>query len=48
VTAKQLAARIRAINPAMQAKAPLVARAMAQENGVAAAVRLINALSGTR
>jgi UDP:flavonoid glycosyltransferase YjiC (YdhE family) len=48
VTARQLAARIRAISPAMQAKAPVVARAMAQENGVAAAIRLINEVSGVR
>ncbi|MYN29763.1 glycosyltransferase [Duganella levis] len=48
VTAKQLASRLRAVSPAMQAKAPVVARAMAQENGVAAAVRLINQVSGAR
>ncbi|MYM75138.1 hypothetical protein GTP56_23490 [Duganella sp. FT134W] len=48
VTAKRLASRLRAVSPAMQVKAPLVARAMAQENGVAAAVRLINQLSGVR
>lgn len=48
VTAKRLASRLRAVSPAMQVKAPLVARAMAQENGVAAAVRLINQLSGAR
>ncbi|MYN40882.1 hypothetical protein GTP55_16060 [Duganella sp. FT109W] len=48
VTAKRLASRLRAVSPAMQVKAPLVARAMAQEDGVAAAVRLINQLSGVR
>jgi UDP:flavonoid glycosyltransferase YjiC (YdhE family) len=42
VTAKTLAARIRALRPAMQSKAAVVARAMAQEHGVANAVRIIN------
>lgn len=42
VTAKKIAARIRALRPDMPAKAAAIARAMAQENGVAAAVRIIN------
>jgi UDP:flavonoid glycosyltransferase YjiC (YdhE family) len=43
VTAKQLAARIRHVldHPALSAKAAIVAAAMAHENGVAQAVRLI-------
>jgi sterol 3beta-glucosyltransferase len=41
-TAKQLAARISALRPAMQSRATVIARAMAQEDGVATAVRLIN------
>ena len=45
VTAKKLASRLRTISDDMRAKAPLVARAMAQENGVATAIRLINELS---
>jgi UDP:flavonoid glycosyltransferase YjiC (YdhE family) len=45
LTAEKLASRLRAINNDMRAKAPLVARAIAQENGVATAVRLINELS---
>jgi UDP:flavonoid glycosyltransferase YjiC (YdhE family) len=46
VTEKKLAARIRAITPAMRARASLVARVMAEENGVATAVRLINQTFG--
>jgi UDP:flavonoid glycosyltransferase YjiC (YdhE family) len=42
VTAARLAARIRALLPAMQIEATAVAHAMAQENGVANAVRVIN------
>jgi UDP:flavonoid glycosyltransferase YjiC (YdhE family) len=41
VTAKQLAARIKALRPEMQLRAAAVARAMADENGVAQAVALI-------
>lgn len=44
VTAKKLASRISTITPAMRNQAPLIARAMAKENGVATAVRLIEAL----
>ncbi|RZT11194.1 UDP:flavonoid glycosyltransferase YjiC, YdhE family [Duganella sp. CF402] len=43
VTAKQLAASVKALRPEMQLKAASVARAMAVENGVAHAVALINA-----
>jgi UDP:flavonoid glycosyltransferase YjiC (YdhE family) len=42
VTAKKIAARIRALRPDMPAKAMEIARAMARENGVATAVRIIN------
>lgn len=42
VTAKQLAARIKALRPGMQIRAGEVARAMSAENGVATAIRLIN------
>ncbi|MYM23924.1 hypothetical protein GTP46_14825 [Duganella sp. FT135W] len=42
VSAKQLAARIKALRPEMQVRATAVARAMATENGVARAVALIN------
>jgi len=47
VTAKQLAARIRYVleRPALSAKAGALAAAMAQENGVATAIRLIAARS---
>ncbi|EEF26194.1 hypothetical protein RCOM_1879110, partial [Ricinus communis] len=44
VTATKLAARLRAITPAMRSRAPQVAQLMARENGVATAVRLIEAL----
>ncbi|MYM68061.1 hypothetical protein GTP45_14650 [Pseudoduganella sp. FT55W] len=42
VTPKQLAARIQALRPEMQTRAAAIARAMAQENGVATALRLIH------
>jgi UDP:flavonoid glycosyltransferase YjiC (YdhE family) len=42
VTPKQLAARIQALRPEMQARATAIARAMAQENGVTTAVRIIS------
>ncbi|SDG36925.1 MULTISPECIES: glycosyltransferase [unclassified Duganella] len=42
VSARKIAARISALRPDMPAKAAAIARAMAQENGVAAAVRIIN------
>lgn len=42
VTARQLAARIQSLRPAMQPRAAAVAGAMAQEDGVATAIRLIN------
>jgi UDP:flavonoid glycosyltransferase YjiC (YdhE family) len=42
VSARKIAARIRALRPEMPAKAAVVARAMAQEHGVATAVRIIN------
>jgi UDP:flavonoid glycosyltransferase YjiC (YdhE family) len=48
VTAQQLAARIGTLRPQMQVKAAIVARAMAQEDGVATAVRLINEKFGVR
>lgn len=48
VTAKKLAVCIRALRPGMPAKAEAIARAMAQENGVAAAVRIINEKYGAR
>ncbi|MRW88063.1 hypothetical protein GJ698_28705 [Pseudoduganella sp. FT26W] len=48
VTAKQLAARISALQPEMQIRAAAVSHAMAQENGVATAVRVINEKFGVR
>lgn len=41
VTPKQLASRIQALRPGVETRAVTVARAMAQENGVATAVRLL-------
>lgn len=42
VSAKQLAARIRSLRPEMPGRAAAIASTMAQENGVATAVRIIN------
>lgn len=47
VTPEKLAARMRALRPDMPARAAAIARAMAQEDGVAEAVRIINQKYGT-